>query len=68
MIRLCERCKIALTRFGVKIDNLKLMIGYRCPMCHTKMFFEAEDGDDLSIKSSPTFEEPKKVFKHILKR
>jgi hypothetical protein len=46
MIRLCERCKIALTRFGVKIDNLKLMIGYRCPMCHTKMFFEAEDGED----------------------
>jgi|TARA_Y100001937_G_scaffold108280_1_gene151811 Zn finger protein HypA/HybF involved in hydrogenase expression len=56
MIRLCERCKIALTRFGVKIDNLKFMIGYRCPMCHTKMFFEAEDGDDLSIKSSPILE------------
>ena len=53
---ICERCKIALTRFGVKIDNLKFMIGYRCPMCHTKMFFEAEDGDDLSIKSSPILE------------
>ena len=56
MIKLCERCKIALKRFGVKFDELKVMIGYSCPMCHTKMFYEAEDGDDLSIKSSPILE------------
>ena len=45
MIRLCERCKIALRRFGVKFDDLKVMIGYACPMCHTKTFYEEEDND-----------------------